>query len=283
MDYATYASAQNTARQIYDHKLAREGGPRFARVKELDRRAQGQVSNNYLHFENIRQAALGSPAEIDRDELLRIWSALPEDQRLRITTASMRGFFRAVSGVKLDIAELRTRAQQELCALHAGVGSAPGTGAGAGGVHQPGSGEDCRVPEHGDEMAADEWDASNSSNDPARIEHPCPAGCNAGCAEGRNPPPPPLPPPAAARPARSPPPIRRRRRRCLRRSSSMLMATLRRRHRNPPIMRMPHAHAGHGDYAPVSGGSCLGADPESLDSPAEAASERGVSGGGWPA
>ena len=75
MDYATYASAQNTARQIYDHKLAREGGPRFARVKELDRRAQGQVSNNYLHFENIRQAALGSPAEIDRDELLRIWSS----------------------------------------------------------------------------------------------------------------------------------------------------------------------------------------------------------------
>ena len=202
MDYATYASAQNTARQIYDHKLAREGGPRFARVKELDRRAQGQVSNNYLHFENIRQAALGSPAEIDRDELLRIWSALPEDQRLRITTASMRGFFRAVSGVKLDIAELRTRAQQELCALHAGVGSAPGTGAGAGGVHQPGSGEDCRVPEHGDEMAADEWDASNSSNDPARIEPSCPAGRNAGCwelaAEGRNPPPPPLPPPAAA-------------------------------------------------------------------------------------
>ena len=184
MDYATYASAQNTARQIYDHKLAREGGPRFARVKELDRRAQGQVSNNYLHFENIRQAALGSPAEIDRDDLLRIWSALPEDQRLRITTASMRGFFRAVSGVKLDIAELRTRAQQELCALHAGVGSAPGTGAGAGGVHQPGSGEDCRVPEHGDEMAADEWDASNSSNDPARIEHPCPAGCNAGCNAG---------------------------------------------------------------------------------------------------
>jgi hypothetical protein len=51
----------------------------------------------------------------------------------------------------------------------------------------------------------------------------------------------------------------------------------------PPPQPTDHAHAGHGDYAPVSGGSCLGADPESLDSPAEAASERGVSGGGWPA
>ena len=64
------------------------------------------------------------PAVIDRDESLRIWSALPEDQRHRITTASARNFFRAVSGVRLDMAELRMRALQELGAPHAGVGSA---------------------------------------------------------------------------------------------------------------------------------------------------------------
>ncbi len=147
MDHATYASAQETARQIYDYMCAREKGPSFARVKELGSKAKGQITNNYLHFENIRQAAIAGdftlirigyyrnegwlaakaennqgrrnfiawavallkqrhPAEIDQDELLQIWSAIPKDERHRIA----RAFFRAVSGVKLDMAELRKRA-----------------------------------------------------------------------------------------------------------------------------------------------------------------------------
>jgi hypothetical protein len=109
----------------------RENGPQFARVKELGSKAKGQITNNYLHFENIRQAAIAGdftlirieyyrneellaakvennqgrrnfialavallkerhPAEIDQEELLQIWSALPEDERRSITTASAR-------------------------------------------------------------------------------------------------------------------------------------------------------------------------------------------------
>jgi hypothetical protein len=177
MDYATYASVEATVKN--DHMLAREGGPKFAMVKDLDSKAGGQITNNYLHFETIRQAALAADftllhigyyinegllaaraeknqgrrnfiawavallverysVNIEQDELLRIWSALTGDERNSITTASARAFFRAVGGVKLEMAELRMCAQQELSALQAGVqvGLAPGAGAGAGGAQQ---------------------------------------------------------------------------------------------------------------------------------------------------
>ncbi len=54
------------------------------------------------------------PAHVRREELLQIWNDLPQDERHRITTASVKAFFRAVGGVKLDMAELRMRALQEL-------------------------------------------------------------------------------------------------------------------------------------------------------------------------
>jgi hypothetical protein len=52
--------------------LAREGGPRFGRLKELDSKAKGQITNNYLHFENIRQAALAGDFTLIRIGYYRI-------------------------------------------------------------------------------------------------------------------------------------------------------------------------------------------------------------------
>ncbi len=47
-----------TAKKVYDHMLACEGVSKFGMVKDLDSKARGQITNNYLHVENIRQAAL---------------------------------------------------------------------------------------------------------------------------------------------------------------------------------------------------------------------------------
>ncbi len=66
MDYATCAAAKETAGKIYSHMLARDGGPTFGKVMELDRKAQGHVSNNYLQFENIRQAAIAGDFTMTR-------------------------------------------------------------------------------------------------------------------------------------------------------------------------------------------------------------------------
>jgi hypothetical protein len=181
MDYATYAEAVQTAKQIYDKMRSSPDGARDARVRDFPSRAKGQMTNNYLQFDNIRAAALAGdftlirigyyrnealltaraennqgrrkfiawavaqlkerhPEHICQEELLQIWNALPQDERHRITTASVKGFFKAVGGVRLCMADLQTRALQELGAPHAGVGSAPGAGTGEGGEHQSGSG-----------------------------------------------------------------------------------------------------------------------------------------------
>ena len=58
MDYHTYVDALQTAREIYDGMLASSDGAKNARVKDLSTRAKGQMTNNYLQFENIRSAAL---------------------------------------------------------------------------------------------------------------------------------------------------------------------------------------------------------------------------------
>ncbi len=63
MDSSTYEGAVATARLIYATMLAREGGPLSVRVKEFDTRAKSQLSNSYLHFENIRDAALAGDFE----------------------------------------------------------------------------------------------------------------------------------------------------------------------------------------------------------------------------
>ncbi len=46
-DCATYASVEATAKKVYDYMLrvTREGGPKFARVKELWPKARGQITN----------------------------------------------------------------------------------------------------------------------------------------------------------------------------------------------------------------------------------------------
>ena len=58
MDSSTYASAVDTAQQLYDDMRASVGGPLQARVRHYDTRARSQLSNSYLDFENIRAAAL---------------------------------------------------------------------------------------------------------------------------------------------------------------------------------------------------------------------------------
>ncbi len=61
MDSSTYAGAVATARLMYDAMLAR--GPLSVRVREFDTRAKSQLSNSYLHFENIRDTALAKDFE----------------------------------------------------------------------------------------------------------------------------------------------------------------------------------------------------------------------------
>ena len=63
MDSSTYEGAVATARLIYDTMLARAGGPLSVRVREFDTRAKSQLFNSYLHFENIRDAALAGDFE----------------------------------------------------------------------------------------------------------------------------------------------------------------------------------------------------------------------------
>ena len=58
MDSSTYDGVLETAQLMYDNMCARDGGPLSARVREFDARARSQLSNSYLHFENIREAAL---------------------------------------------------------------------------------------------------------------------------------------------------------------------------------------------------------------------------------
>ncbi len=58
MDSSTYEGALATARLIYDTMLARAGGPLSVRVREFDTKVKSHLSNSYLHFENIREAAL---------------------------------------------------------------------------------------------------------------------------------------------------------------------------------------------------------------------------------
>jgi hypothetical protein len=66
MDYATYACVQATARQVYDYMCALEGGPGFARVKDLGSKAKDQITYNYLQFENIKQAAIAGDFTLTR-------------------------------------------------------------------------------------------------------------------------------------------------------------------------------------------------------------------------
>ena len=58
MDSSTYEAVLATARLIYDSMLARADGPLSVRVREFDTKVKSHLSNSYLHFENIREAAL---------------------------------------------------------------------------------------------------------------------------------------------------------------------------------------------------------------------------------
>ena len=58
MDSSTYEAVLATARLIYDTMLARADGPLSVRVREFDTKVKSHLSNSYLHFENIREAAL---------------------------------------------------------------------------------------------------------------------------------------------------------------------------------------------------------------------------------
>jgi hypothetical protein len=58
MDKSTYEEAVAAARSVYDLMRTCPGGPVHARVKHLDTKTRGLITNNYLHFENIRKTAL---------------------------------------------------------------------------------------------------------------------------------------------------------------------------------------------------------------------------------
>jgi hypothetical protein len=57
MDKSTYEEAVAAARSVYDLIGTCPAGPVYARVKHLDTKTKGLITNDYLHFENIRKAA----------------------------------------------------------------------------------------------------------------------------------------------------------------------------------------------------------------------------------
>ncbi len=58
MDKSTYEEAVAAARSVYDLMRTCPGGLVYARVKHLDTKTRGLITNNYLHFENVRKAAI---------------------------------------------------------------------------------------------------------------------------------------------------------------------------------------------------------------------------------
>jgi hypothetical protein len=71
MDSSTYDSVLKTAQLVYENMCAREGGPVSARVRDFDARARSLLSNSYLDFENIREAALAGDFQQIRIEYYR--------------------------------------------------------------------------------------------------------------------------------------------------------------------------------------------------------------------